>query len=66
MHLFLIKTFLLEQDDLLFKNCSIMKKVNTNVLLNEPLIMHYMLNHVLSHYLDQMSNDQKLSLVNDV
>jgi hypothetical protein len=39
----------LEQNDLLEKKYSIMQKVNANVFLNEPPIMWYMINHVLSH-----------------
>jgi hypothetical protein len=64
MHLFLIKTFLLEQDNPIEKNYSITKNVNTFV--NEPSIKQYMLDHVLSHWSDQMLNDQKPTFVNDV
>jgi hypothetical protein len=39
VHLFLIETFFLGQDDLLRKNYTILEKINKNVLLNEPLIM---------------------------
>ncbi len=39
VHLFLIKTFHLEQNDLLEIFYPIMEEVNENVLLNEPPIM---------------------------
>jgi hypothetical protein len=39
VHLFLIKTFLFEQDDPIEKNYSIMAKINTILFFNEPLIM---------------------------
>jgi uncharacterized lipoprotein YajG len=65
MHLLLIETFLLEQDDPLEKNYSITQKVKT-IFFTELSIMQYILDHVLSHLLDQMLNDQELTLVNDV
>ncbi len=66
MHLFLIKTFLLEQDNPIEKHYSITKNVNTIFFWNEPLIMQYMLDHVLSHWSNQMLNDQEPTFVNDV
>ncbi len=66
LHLFLIETFLLEQDDPLEQNYSITKKVNTKFFLNEPLIMQYMLNHVLSHWSNQILNNQESTLANNV
>jgi hypothetical protein len=66
MHLFLIEIFLLEQVDPLENFYSIMEKINTIFFLNEPLIMQYMLNHVLSHDSDQMVNNQESMLVNNV
>jgi len=66
VHLFLIETFLLEQDDPLQKNYSIMEKVNRIFFGNETLIMQFMLNHVLSQKSNQMLHDQKSTLVNDV
>jgi hypothetical protein len=34
--------------------------------LNEPLIMQYMLNHVLSHWSNQILNNQESTLANNV
>jgi hypothetical protein len=56
----------LNENDLFESSYLMMGEVNTNVLWNKFLKVLYMLFHVLSHHLDQMLNDKKLTLANNV